>query len=580
MPIISPPETSVVREWPKASVLDSWKKWAALRYTHVLLLGAIGLFAFCQQLNLSLFEGTEGLYAHITRDMLRANQFFHLTYLGEHYFYKPPLYFWLLGASTGLFGDNEVALRLPGALFSLGTMALTYQLGKALFSREAGFGAAFVVATTYVFLWYGPRVLLDSSLTFFITLALLAWVRPYFLGSSPWWYVASFLAMALGTMIKGLHAFALPALLIVAFSLVQRDFRIFKERACGIGLALFVAVVASYSLILGDEFAGGAHFDVWRGIVRVFGLSSEAVGQYTGSRPIHWYLSIMWFDFSPWCALIPSSMLLLFSQRPFRRHPREFFVLLWVVGFLVAFSLAQGKREPYLMPIVPGLGLMIGYFYHQVWSSSEPNRAATPLFKFMLGILAVAYAVALFLGPSMLHKRWFVPSSLFPPLYVSLMLGLCGLLLYSLVRTQARLALATVGVLAIGLVGGMGQFVAPAIDAASSARRLNDEIKSFGKSTPRPMVLFLPGRPIDEDVIYYLTREPAIPRLKTEEELLGLAQASGEVVVVTEKRYVTTLSQRVDISVAVLVEFPQPKQKNYYLVSLRAKVKTNGNSGA
>lgn len=552
-----------------AALPTYWTRF--LKPMHLLLLTLVGLFAFSIHLGVSLLEGSEGLYAHITRDMARANEFIRLTYLGEPYINKPPLYFWLLALSTLLFGENEVALRLPGAIFCLGTMALTYHLGKTLFTRTAGFVAALVVATTYVFLWYGRRVLFDSALTFFITLAIFAWIRASLPTASSLWYVLSFLAMALGTMIKGLHGFFLPALLILVYAINQRDFHALKKGFFWVGLVLSYALVEWYSSTMGSQTYGATHYEMGGGLLRLFGFSKEAIEQYTGSRPIHWYLIIMWFVFFPWCALIPSSLALLVSKRPFRLHPAESWVTLWVLGFFLAFSLAMGKREPYLMPIGPGIGLMIGFYYQTVLASSEPKQWATPLFKLMLGLLTVAYTVALLFGPTLLHRNWFTPSSIFPAPYVVLMLMLCGGLLYALARSQAQMALTTAGILAVGFTVGVVHFVLPAIDQAASPRSMSENIKTLGNTTNHPLILYMPERPLSEDVVYYLTLEPALPLVNTEKGLMDVVRKAGRVTIVAEKRHLTSLSQRPDLSLQILSEHKQPRQKNYYLLSLQAK---------
>lgn len=95
--------------------------------------------------------------------MVKTNEFFHLTYLGRPYHNKPPLFFWLLAASTACLGESELALRLPATIFALGTKVLTYRLAGMLFSCRAGVWAALAATSTLVFLWYGRRVLLDSA---------------------------------------------------------------------------------------------------------------------------------------------------------------------------------------------------------------------------------------------------------------------------------------------------------------------------------------------------------------------------------------------------------------------------------
>ena len=128
---------------------------AANRFGAVSLLVLVAAWAYFANLHLSLLEGSEGLYAGIAGEMKRHGEFFDLTYQGLPYFNKPPFFFWLLSLSTSIWGDNEVALRVPGSLAAVGTIALVYLLGVRLMSPTAGFWAALVVATTHVFLWYG-----------------------------------------------------------------------------------------------------------------------------------------------------------------------------------------------------------------------------------------------------------------------------------------------------------------------------------------------------------------------------------------------------------------------------------------
>ena len=90
----------------------------------------VAFLAFFYILHLSLLEGSEGLYAHIAKEMLHSRDFSHLTYQGEPYINKLPLFFWTLAFFTTLLGEHEVSLRLPAAISSLGTMALVYSLGN------------------------------------------------------------------------------------------------------------------------------------------------------------------------------------------------------------------------------------------------------------------------------------------------------------------------------------------------------------------------------------------------------------------------------------------------------------------
>ena len=529
-------------------------------------LGLVSALAYFHNLNIALFEGSEGLYAHIAREMVQTQHYLQLTYQGEPYANKTPLYFWLLAFSTTLLGDSEFALRFPAALFSVGTVVLTYYLGKSLFSPRVAFWAALVVASNHVFLWYGRRVLFDSALTFSITLALFAWIRASFPPARPRWYLMSFLAMAFGTMIKGYQAAALPALLVVLYSFAQRDFRAWRERSFWIGLLVFVCLTNWYFSLLDNQ--SSFHSDLAANLTRLLNFSDPTLWFFS-DRPIYWYLEVMWFDFFPWSALIPSAFILLLSQRPFRNHPSHLFVILWFVGFFVAVSLYQGRREPYLMPMVPALGLMIGCFYDAVFSSGIPKRWATPLVKITLGAVSVAYLLALLIGPSLLEGRWNVPSTLFPLFYLIPMIALALFLIFLLVKSQMRAALTTFGIMAAGFVLGVIHIVLPAIDESISAKRVGEEIKLIAKSSENPVVLYSPGWPNNEDVVYYLSLEPTLPRIGSEQALMDSVRKTGHLVVAVDKTRFIALHERSGLKTDLLREFRQPGKKSFYLLSIR-----------
>lgn len=526
----------------------------------------IGIFAFLYNLDIALFEGSEGLYAHISREMKLSGQYFQLTYHDEPYINKPPLFFWTLALFTRLFGENEIALRLPGALFSLGTMMLTYFLGKSLFSRTAGFWAAMVVATSHMFLWYGRRALFDSMQTFLITLALFAWAKAYLQNAGRWWYPIVGAAIAFAVMTKGLHGAALPLVVIIGLLAVTRDFSPLKNLWFYMSVFLAVALIAAYASLLSDNLAW--HFNILGGFRTAFNFSSNTGNTVTSGHPMYWYLLIMWFDFFPWIALLPSSLIWLMYERPLRLERSELFVLVWLLGLFAALSLSTLKRETYLMPLVPPLGLMIGCYCHSLCRSSESKRLSTTTLRTMLGLLAVAFVVAMIYGPVLLQKQWETPPSLFPPAFVTIMLTVATVLGYAAIRSKISLAIGTVGALAVLLSIAIVGIILPAIDKASSARRASDTIKSFPRQPLETLHLYSPHWPDNEDVVYYLNLEPALPRLASEDMLLARVRETGHVLAVMDRTSFTTLKQKADLSVELVHEFQQRRNKNLYLLTI------------
>jgi len=540
------------------------------QYLEMVLLALVGGWAYFANLHLSLLEGSEGLYAGIAGEMARRGEFFDLTYQGIPYFNKPPLFFWMLNLSTSIWGDHEIALRLPGSLAAVGTILLTYVLGTQLMSSKAGFWAALAVATSHVFLWYGRRVLFDSTLTCLVTLALFAWIQVHMLGRSSRWYLVAFVSMALGAMLKEMHGFFLPLLIMALYAVIQRDARMVRDRFFWAGLALAVALMAGYAQMLGPGYQH--HFLLESAVKSIWnsGLSGAA-GTAKDGHPIYWYLGMMWADFFPWCALLPSALVLLWTQRPLRSHPTELLLLVWVLGLFTAFSLATLKREPYLTTLVPGIGLMIGYFYHRSDSSPEASRPMSPLLRGLLVILALVFIGGMFFGAAPLRRRWLVSAPVVSPVFVVIMVSLAGMLLYAAITARLQFALRMVGVLAVAYMVLVVNYVFPAIDQAASPRKATEEIKSMAKEAGPAMFLYIPGWPKNEDAVYYLKRDQMVPDLQNPEAVLAAAHSNGTIRVITEENHAVILESRSDLATERIREFRQPSRKYLLLLSVRER---------
>src|SRR6476469_11212144 len=59
---------------------------------------------------------------------------------------SPPLYYFLLSGWMRLFGDSEIAVRLPSVLFYLAGICVMWFLGQMLFGRRGAALTAFIYA--------------------------------------------------------------------------------------------------------------------------------------------------------------------------------------------------------------------------------------------------------------------------------------------------------------------------------------------------------------------------------------------------------------------------------------------------
>jgi hypothetical protein len=97
-------------------------------------------------------------------------------------------------------------------------------------------------------------------------------------------------------------------------------------------------------------------------------LWDQTAGRITGNlgnshaRPIWFYLPLLPVLFLPWLCFPSFWRSLRNIRQDYAAHWPVRFVLLWVVPVFIAFSLISGKQPHYLVPLLPGVLLMIAFW--------------------------------------------------------------------------------------------------------------------------------------------------------------------------------------------------------------------------
>ncbi len=105
-------------------------------------------------------------------EMYKNGDFINLTYLGDIYLNKPPLFYWLTILSSKIFGWDAITIRVL-SIFSVFMVAiLIYLFTKYLFKDEkaAVFGAISYLSFFDILFWYGWIGEIDATFTLFIFL--------------------------------------------------------------------------------------------------------------------------------------------------------------------------------------------------------------------------------------------------------------------------------------------------------------------------------------------------------------------------------------------------------------------------
>ncbi len=187
----------------------------------------------------SLANWDEAIYGVVTRELLE-HPGLTLRYGDRLWFEKPPFAFWLMGASSFVFGLTEFALRLPSALFGTTAIALQYLAGRRMGDRTTGLLAALLLLGVPQFVAYSRLAMMDIPLT---TLGMLSVVLLLHGETRPSFMISTGAIFGLAILTKSVAAFLfIPGLLSIGVAKHGVRFLHSKEIAVATFVALAVAL--------------------------------------------------------------------------------------------------------------------------------------------------------------------------------------------------------------------------------------------------------------------------------------------------------------------------------------------------
>lgn len=77
-----------------------------------------------------LLDPDEPVYAQTAMEMLASNDFISPRIYGDFWFDKPPMYYWLVAGMIKIFGQTELAARLPSAILAIVGVLSVYFISR------------------------------------------------------------------------------------------------------------------------------------------------------------------------------------------------------------------------------------------------------------------------------------------------------------------------------------------------------------------------------------------------------------------------------------------------------------------
>ena len=358
----------------------------------------------------SLMDDTDAAMAQTARAMLATGDWVTPRLNGIALLEKPPLYYWPMAISFGIFGVHDWAARIPFALAAIGLACLTCAFGAWAFGRKAGLCAGLCMATCVGLFLFTRVVISDVILTLTIALAMWAFLRaldeeeprPRF------WACVLAVSLGAGVLLKSLIGAVFPIATGVLYLFVTKQFFVARtwkrlRPISGFFIALLVAapwhILATirnppyFSLSL-HSGPGEYHGFLW------FYLINEQVLRFLNLRYPHdyntvprlwfWLLHFLWLF--PWSVYFPGVAKLSF--KPIDRAGRVRLLAICWIGCILGFFAFSTTQEYYSMPCYPALALLLG---SAMAAGGDWIRRGTRVLSVVAGVGALACITIFFL---------------------------------------------------------------------------------------------------------------------------------------------------------------------------------------
>jgi 4-amino-4-deoxy-L-arabinose transferase-like glycosyltransferase len=298
---------------------------------------------------------------------------------------KPPLFHWLAAGVAEVVGLSDGVVRLPSAVAAWVVAVATFAVGCALGGERVAWLAVAALLGMAPFLEAATQARVDMVFTACTTTALGA----FFL-----WYrqrgrrarAVLYAATAAAVLAKGPIGAALPALVIIAFLLVDGELALLRTLWSPTLAALAVVIVGGWYALAAA--VGGREFLELQLVRENF---HRFVGDAEFRRVDHGHTSrlavLLATQFLPWTIAIAVSCYRRLRGAAFDAGDR--FLHAWWVVVLAVFTIAAGKRPVYLLPAAPAIALLAGRQLAELTAGLAPLRTRFGLRTATAQLLAV-----------------------------------------------------------------------------------------------------------------------------------------------------------------------------------------------
>jgi len=296
------------------------------------------------------FRGDEAVYAGqagILSGDDELRRYFVLTSRGNSNFL---LYQQFVALIYFVFGVSDTAARLVSVAFSIGTVVVTFELARTLYTKRIAYISALAIALSGYAVLLGRLALLDSTLTFFFALSLLAFAKWVTGGRRSWLFCfAAAASLTAQAKVTGI----LVLMIALLYLLLSRELWRLNRRDLVLSALVFVA------------FLTPAAVQVLSNTHDFFAFLSDSSQRVTHVS-WHYYLDKLG-HFGGYPILVVWAIGIAVALRI--RNAGDRLLLGWVLVLALFFQAYPLKAFNYLLPLIPPLSILgsRGLYSGAIW---------------------------------------------------------------------------------------------------------------------------------------------------------------------------------------------------------------------
>ena len=337
----------------------------------------------------------EPRFALVARQMVASGDWLFPHRGIELYSDKPPMLMWIEAGLYQLVGNWRIAFLLPSLLAGLATLALTWDIGRRLWNPRVGLLAALALLATFQFVYQVKRAQIDPLVMALITLGNWGLLLHFLRGPNWRAYWLGCFAAGLGVITKGVGVLVLLMVVPYVVARMRRWEGVSTTPGSALrwagGALAFLAAIALWlvPMVLVAHARAGPQYAAYVNDILFRQTAKRYASGYGGhAQPLWYFLPVLVFHF------FPMSLAYVAACRDWwrglkSRDTRLLLLLSWCALVVFFFSMAHGKREVYLMPLMPMLALALGPTLERIAGARWLRRTAFG-FTVVFGVALVA----------------------------------------------------------------------------------------------------------------------------------------------------------------------------------------------